>query len=175
MDWHDAGWRFYEQTLPDGDDRLSAVPIEWQRELAALAILDQQMNNGAYLQFLANFGRTAYVLSHQALQKIGAYRMVEIIESCQTMIDEHFPTDGRPLRELGQLMINEVIGREGNTVKEAGSVLPEEVIARIYELSYEYMSYPDPVWNLAQSHYGQRIEAWAARFFPTKPWWRFWS
>src|SRR5262249_34114410 len=44
MEWYEAGWHYYEQTRPDGD-RLLSIPTEWQRELAALAILDEQINN----------------------------------------------------------------------------------------------------------------------------------
>lgn len=159
MEWYDAGWRLYEQSRAEGD-RLSSLPTDWQRELAALAILDEQMNNGAYLQFLANFGRTAYVYSRQALHRIGAHRMVEIVDTCQTLIDEHFPTEGMSQNERGKLLVNQVLDREGRTIKEAGSVLPEAVVARVYELSYEYMSYPDKVWDLAQRHFGSLIESY---------------
>jgi hypothetical protein len=174
MEWYEAGWHYYEQAQAD-DDRLLSLPTEWQRELAALAILDEQMNNGAYLQFLANFGRTAYVYSRQALNKTGAHRMVEIVDTCQGLVDEHFITEGRPQHERGQLLVNQVLDREGHTIKEAGSVLPEAVVARVYELSYEYMSYPDKVSELAQSHYGPLIRELAARPSGKKPWWRFWA
>jgi len=174
MDWYSAGWHYYEQTRPN-DDRLSSLPAEWQRELVALTLLDQQMNNGAYLQFLANCGRTAYVYSRQALHKIGARRMVEIVDTCQGLVDEHFPTEGRPQHERGRLLLNQVLDREGHTIKEAGSVLPEAVVARVYELSYEYMSYPDKVSELAQSHYGPLIGELAAKAAGKKPWWRFWA
>ena len=40
---------------------------------------------------------------------------------------------------------------------------------------YEYMSYPDNVWELGQSHYGPWIGELAAETFGKKPWWRFWA
>jgi hypothetical protein len=157
MDWYSAGWHYYKESRGD-DDRLSSLPAEWQRELVALTLLDQQKNNGAYLQFLANCGRTAYVYSRQALKNIGAHRMVEIVDACQALVDEHFSTDGRPQHEWGQLLLNQAIDREGRTIKEAGSVLPDAVVARVFELSYEYMGYPDDVSELAERHYAPLIE-----------------
>jgi len=84
--------------------------------------------------------------------------MVEIVDTCQTLVDEHFPTEGRPRHERDQLMVNQILDREGNTIKEAGSVLPDEVVDRVYDLSYEYMSYPDNLSDLAQRHFGPLIK-----------------
>jgi len=56
------------------------------------------------------------------------------------------------------LIPNEIIGNDGRLIKEAGSVLPEWVLARVSELSYEFMAYPDDVGDLAQAHYGPIIE-----------------
>jgi hypothetical protein len=84
--------------------------------------------------------------------------MAEIIDSCQALVDEHFPSEGLSQDELEQLLPNEVIGRDGQTVKESGSVLPESVLERVSELSYEFMAYPDDVGDLAQGHYGPLIE-----------------
>lgn len=56
-------------------------------------------------------------------------------------------------------MPNRIIGRDGRTIKEPGSILPEAVLARVRELSYEFMGYPDDVADLAQRHFGPLIEA----------------
>lgn len=157
MDWDDAANVYYERTFPH-DGRLSSLPVEWQRELVALMLVNREVNNGAYLQFLANHGREAYEYASRALKAIGARRMAEIVDHCQALVDEHYPCEDRSSEELSILLPNPIIGRDGRTVKEAGSVLPESVLERIRELSYEFMSYPDAVGDLAQIHYGSLIE-----------------
>ncbi len=92
------------------------------------------------------------------LRVIGARRMAEIIDRCQALVDEHFPSEGRSSDELGQLLPNKIIGCDGRTVKEAGSLLPGPIVTRVSELSYEFMAYPDDVGDLAQTHYGPIIE-----------------
>jgi hypothetical protein len=156
VDWYEAAREYYLST-PD-DASVSSLPAEWQRELVALMLVNREVNNGGYLQFLGNRGREAYEYASQALRVIGARRMAEIIDSCQALVDEHFPSEGRSSDELRQLLPNEVIGTDGRTIKEAGSVLPESVLSRVSELSYEFMAYPDDVGDLAQAHYGPIIE-----------------
>jgi hypothetical protein len=156
MDWYDAACGYYARTASD-DYRLSSLPAERQRELVALMLLEREVNNGGYLQFLANHGREVYEHASRALKGIGARRMADIIDRCQALVEEHYPTAGRSPDELGGLLPNVVIGRDGETVKEAGSVLPGSVVGRVSELSYEYMEYPDPVGELAESHYGPLI------------------
>src|SRR4051812_4448469 len=143
--------------MPDGAG-VSSLPAEWQRELVALMLVNREVNNGAYLQFLANHGREAYEYASRALKAIGAQRMAAIIDRCQALVDEHFPSEERSSEELRQLLPNAIIGREGRTLKGVGSVLPESVLARVSELSYEFMGYPDDVGDLAQRHYGALIE-----------------
>jgi hypothetical protein len=116
------------------------------------------MNNGGYLQFLANHGRETYEYASRALRAIGARWIAKIIERCQALVDECFPSEGRSSEELAQLLPNKIIVRDGQTIKGAGSELPETVLDRIYELSYEFMDYPDDVSELAQRHYGPLIE-----------------
>lgn len=157
MNWYDAAIEYDKRTEMHGG-RLSLLPADWQRELAALMLVDREVNNGAYLQFLANQGRETYVYASRALKKIGAHKMADIIDRCQSLVDEHFPCEGKSSEELTQLLPNSVIGRDGRTVKEAGSVLPASVIMRISELSYEFMRYPDDVGELAESHYRSLIE-----------------
>jgi len=157
VDWYDAASVYYERTWPH-DGQLSVLSAEWQRELVALMLVNQEVNNGGYLQFFVNHGREVYEYASRALRVIGARRMAEIINCCQALVDEYFPSEGRSSDELRQLLPNEIIGRDGRTVKGAGSVLPDSVLERVYELSYEFMGYPEDVGDLAQAHYGPLIE-----------------
>ncbi len=158
MDWYDVTVRPHERTLAH-HARLSALPTEWEREVAALWRLEADVNNGAYLQFLSNWGRESYVYASQALKKIGAQKMAEIIDRCQSLVDEHFNSEGASPEQMQKLMPNKVIGRDGKVVKEAGSILPESVIARIYDLSYQFMDYPEDIAQLGLSYYGPFIAA----------------
>jgi hypothetical protein len=157
VDWYEAASMYYERTWPH-DGRLSSLPADWQRELVALMVVNREVNNGAYLQFFTNHGREAYEYASRALKAIGARRMAEIIDTCQALIDEHSPNAGQSSGERAQLMPNPIIARDGHTVKEPGSVLPKPILARVYELSYEFMDYPDDVGDLAQAHFGPLIE-----------------
>lgn len=157
MDWYKVAEAYHERTFAH-NGRLSSLPTDWQRELVALMLVEREVNNGVYLQFLANRGRETYVYASRALKTIGAHQMADIIDRCQALVDEHFPCEGKSSNELTQLLPNPVIGRDGRMVKEAGSVLPDSVIMRISELSREFMGYPDDVGELAESHYRSLIE-----------------
>jgi hypothetical protein len=157
VDWYDAAVEYDKRTFPH-DGRLSSLPAEWQRELVALMLVNREVNNGGYLQFLANQGRETCEYASRALRAIGACRMAEIIDHCQALVDEHYPSKGRSSEELSRLLPSEIIGLDGRKIKEAGSVLPAMVLARVLDLSYDFMGYPDPVGDLAQSHYGALIE-----------------
>src|SRR5262249_33646480 len=117
------------------------------------------INNGGYLQFLVNYGQAGYEYASRALKAIGARRTAEMIDHGQALIDEHFDSEGRTHDERVQMFPNQCIGRDGRIIKEAGSILPDSVLARLSELSYEYMGYPEELWELAQSHYGPLIES----------------
>jgi hypothetical protein len=157
MDWYDATDRYHERTFSH-ECRLSSLPEEWQRELAALWRLEADVNNGAYLQFLSNWGRESYIYASQALKKIGARKMAEIIDRCQALVDEHFNSEGASRDQMWELMPNPVIGRDGEVIKEAGSVLPGSVVERLNELSYECMSYPENIAALGLKHYRPLLE-----------------
>ena len=158
MDWYEAAGVYHERTWPL-DGRLSVVPAEWQRELVALMLVNREVNNGGYVQFFANRGRETYEYASRALKTIGARRMAEIVDACQALIDEHSPNTGQSSDERAQLLPNRGIGRDGQTVKDEGSVLPGSVLARVSELSYEFMDYPEDVGDLAQAHYRPLIES----------------
>jgi Domain of unknown function (DUF4375) len=157
VDWCDATGRYHRRTFAH-DGRLSSLPEEWQRELAALWRLEADVNNGAYLQFLANWGRESYDYASQALKKIGARKMAEIIDRCQALVDEHFDSEAASREQLQDVMPNAVIGQDGELIKDGGSILPEQVIGRINELSYEFMDYPEDLGQLGLNHYRPYIE-----------------
>src|SRR5947207_1202680 len=142
MDWYNVTGKYHERTFPH-DCRLSSLPADWQRELAALWRLEADVNNGAYLQFVVNWGRESYVYASEAIKKIGALKMSDRVDRCQALVDEHFITEGKSFAESAQLLTNRLIDTKGDTIKGAGSVLPKAVTGRIAELSYEFMAYPD--------------------------------
>ena len=120
--------------------------------------LEADVNNGGYLQFFSNWGRESNVYASQAMKMIGARNMAEIIDRCQALVDEHFDSEGKSPEEQKQLSPNAVIDCDGQLIKDAGSVLPEPIVARIYELSYEFMNYPDDIARLGLSYYRSNIE-----------------
>lgn len=120
------------------------------------------INNGAYLQFFCHWGRETYDYASQALKKIGAHEMAELIDRCQAIVDEHFISESSSHEHMLRLMPNPVIGCDGELVKEAGSILPDSVVERIYELSYEFMDYPDDLATLGLKYYSPYIEGDAA-------------
>ena len=149
---------YHNSTFID-DNNLSSLPHVWQRELAALWRLETDVNNGAYLQFLTNWGRESYVYASQALKKIGARRMAEIIDQCQALVDEHFDLEKRSQSEQIQLLPNQIMALDGRVKKHAGSVLPDDVLNRIYELSHEFMKYPEDLPRLGIAYYGPLVKA----------------
>ncbi len=156
--WPEAASEYWEKTWPH-EGRLSSLPEEWQRELVALYRLGNDVNNGGYLQFLANNGRDYYVYASQLLKKISAVKTAAVIDSCQALIDEHCPTETASSGDLNALIPNQIIDREGNTIKDVGSVLPDSVLVRISELSYEFMGFPEDYGNLAEDYFRPYLEA----------------
>jgi hypothetical protein len=155
MDWYDLSGRYHERTFKH-ECKLSSLPEEWHRELAALWRLEADVNNGAYLQFFSNWGRDSYTYASQGLKKIGALKMAEIIDNCQALVDEHTSKE-MSRDEVQRLMPNRVIDKQGNTIKEQGSDLPESVLSRIYELSYKFMEYPEDISALGVAYYSQFV------------------
>jgi Domain of unknown function (DUF4375) len=152
VDWYDAAAEYWLRV-----GSLSSLPADWKRELVALMLVNREVANGAYLQFLGNHGREMYVYATRALRNIGAKRMADIIDRCQALVDEHFPTEGKSPDELPPLMSGTVIGLDG-VAREEESVLPEAVVERVTALSYEFMEYPEDVADLAESYYRPLIE-----------------
>lgn len=152
MDWYDVTLQFNQKTYPHEGSLLS-LPAEWQRELAALWRLEADVNNGAYLQFLSNQGRESYVYASQALKKIKANKMAKIIDECQSLVDSHFNSEGASQEELRALMPNASWGTADSPPKEPGSTLPDSVVERLYDLSYQFMDYPDDLPILGAKYY----------------------
>jgi hypothetical protein len=109
VDWYNVTGKYHELTFAHGC-RLSSLPADWQRELAAIWRLEADVNNGA----------------SEAQERL--------------MPNRH------------------VIDRHGKLIKKPGSVLPHDIVERIYELSYEFMKYPDDLARLGLSYYRSYIE-----------------
>jgi hypothetical protein len=92
------------------------------------------------------------------LKKIGAHKMADIVDRCQALVDEHFVPEGKPSNAAQDLLPTPVIGHDGKSIKDAGSTLPESILQRIYDLSYEFMDYPDNVEQLGLSYYRGHVE-----------------
>lgn len=152
MDWYDLTEKYHEKTFTH-DGRLSALPEDWQRELAAIWRLEADVNNGAYLQFFANWGFESYVYASQGLKKIGALKTAKIIDQCQALIDKFITSNGGSHEQMQNILSNSLIGRAGQILKEEGSILPSSVAERINELSDEFMNYPDDIATLGLNYY----------------------
>jgi len=152
MNWSEATGKYHAQTLPH-NCQLTSLPETWQRELAALWRLETAVNNGAYLQFVVNWGKETYVDASRALRKIGAHQMADLVDRCQALVDEHFDTEGATDEQRMLLIPNPVIGRDGKRTPRGVSPLPDAVIERIHELSYEFMGYPDDLATLGLNFY----------------------
>jgi uncharacterized protein DUF4375 len=157
MDWFDAAAIYHRRTW-DCPEGLMALPSEWQREIVALRLLSNQINNGGYLQFLVNWGHETYALASRALHKIGAAKTAKVIDTCQALVDEHFTSEGQTQGDRRKLLANEILSLQGNVLKEPGSVLPESVLDRLCQLSHEFINFPDDYGLLAQKHYHYLIE-----------------
>jgi hypothetical protein len=158
LEWYAAADEL-ERRTEARDGQLGSLSAGWQRELVALERVHRDMLNGGYLQFLVNGGRESYVYASQALKKIGAHRMADIVDQCQALVDENFPSQGKSPDELQPLLPNMVVDVQGNVIKGPGSVLAEAVCERISELSYEFMDFPEDFHALAQRYYGPLIES----------------
>lgn len=152
MDWYDVTGKYHEMTVAaDGD--LESLPEEWQRELAALWRLEADVNNGGYLQFLANWGTDTHHYALVALQKIGAATMAGIILDCHIALSSAVNVDELQPEQFDALMPNPMIGPDGQILKEAGSTLPDSVLETLYDLSYSFMDYPDNLPKLGLTYY----------------------
>jgi hypothetical protein len=154
MDWFDLTVKFHKLTF-DHDDRLSALPEEWQRELAALWRLEADVNNGGYLQFFVNWGRESYEYASRALRKVRAKRLAKIVDRCQSLVDKQLRNNVEALNDPQRMLPNKLIATDGTVLKEEGSCLPQSVLNRLYKLSYQFMDYPDDLASLGLAHYGR--------------------
>jgi hypothetical protein len=155
MNWNDLTGKYHKQTFPH-ECRLSSLPEEWQRELAAIWRLEADVNNGGYLQFLVNWGRETYVYASQALKKFGARKMAKIIGRCQALVDEHFDFVIASQEQMQNLLPNVEIGGDGELTPDPS--FPDSIINHINELSYDFMDYLDDLALLGSKYYGPFLQ-----------------
>ncbi len=123
MEWYEYAYGIEEAS----DYQLESLTEVWQRELVALERATSNIFNGGYLQFLANGRRESYVYASQALKRIGAPKTAKILDRCQALVDEHFPTEGKSQEELMVLRINEIHGPKGKILKARAATNPAHV------------------------------------------------
>jgi hypothetical protein len=153
MEWEKVTAEYHAKTLPHRFD-LQSLSQEWERELAALWRLETDVNNGGYLQFFSAWGKQSYLYASQALIKIEARRMAEIIDRCQMIVDEHFrASSGSSNEDRRALLPNQILAADGTELKKSGSVLPNAVVDELLDLSYEFMGYPEDIAELGKQHY----------------------
>lgn len=157
MDWYAITEKYHEQTFVH-DCRLDSLPNEWQRELAAIWRLEADVNNGAYLQFIINWGAECHHYAVQALRNIRAKKMCKIINKCHRILTKHANIDEMTQDQLNTLLPNSVIHMDGTiTENKAGSPIPKSARNRIYKLSYKFMKYPDDIEALGLKHYAKYL------------------
>jgi len=157
MDWYDATQKYHVQTFPH-DCQLSSLPEPWQRELAAIWRLEADVNNGAYLQFLSNWGRESFVYASQGLKKMGAHKMAGIVDDCQALVDDQLNLREGSSWKIRNLMPNAMTIIGHLVFRRSGPYLPNSAVKKIYDLSYEFMDYPDDLAELGLKHYGPYLE-----------------
>ncbi|WP_313621269.1 DUF4375 domain-containing protein [Achromobacter sp.] len=136
---HDLLWdQRYEQamaTLQSAGWKLDALS-ETDRELVALWRMEADINNGGFMQFLCNWGDETCQLALQALRKIGAVHMLDVLSRMRGLIDRF---EASP--EVVQL--NDIYG-----------AMTEEEQERMEELDHAFWEYPDPLARLGLRWYG---------------------
>jgi hypothetical protein len=152
MDWYDLTDKYHGLAI-DSDADLECLPEEWQRELAALWRLEADVNNGGYLQFLQNWGVRSHEYALAALKKIDANRMENLVSECYSILKNEVDPEQLDQDQLLGLLPNEQVGSEG--VVKPEPVLSQTAMSRIYELSYEFMDYPDDLPTLGSAYYQQ--------------------
>ena len=157
MDWYDVTDKYHELTIAE-DGRLESLPEVWQRELAAVSRLEADVNNGGYLQFITNWGEESYRYGLAALQNMGANKMARIISDCQSTLAAAVNIDKMSPAERHSLMPNQGFDLDGNEIKEAGSILQDSTLQKVYDLSYEFMDYPDDLPELGLKYYTPFIQ-----------------
>jgi hypothetical protein len=118
-----AGWKL---------DRLSPT----DQELVALWRMEADINNGGFMQFLCNWGDETCQLALQALRKIGAVHMLDVLSRMRALIDRF---EASP--EVVQL--NDVYGAMTEAEQE-----------EMETLDHAFWDYPDPLSRLGLRWYG---------------------
>ena len=136
---HDLLWdQRYEQAmaaLPAADwklDRLSGT----DQELVALWRMEADINNGGFMQFLCNWGDETCQLALQALSKIGAVHMLDVLSRMRGLIDRFAAAP-----EVIQL--DDIYG-----------AMTDAEQAQLEALDHAFWEYPDPLARLGLRWYG---------------------
>lgn len=110
---------------------------EKNQELAALWRLEADMNNGGFVQFFCNWGIDCYKISTTALKKIGADKMLEIIESEFKIIDAVYSRSKDNLREYWDI----------------AKYITDTEIEELDRLDSKFWKYPDNISQLGYEYY----------------------
>lgn len=113
-------------------DRLSAT----DQELVALWRMEADINNGGFMQFLCNWGDQTCQLALQALRKIGAVHMLDVLSRMRALIDRF---EASP--EVVQL--NDIYGAMTQAEQD-----------EMEALDHAFWDYPDPLSRLGLRWYG---------------------
>lgn len=105
------------------------------RTIGALMKLELDMYNGGFIQFFCNWGYSAYLISRDGLEQIGAVQARDIITAAFTVIDR-YESDER-IKELWDIP----------------SVLSEEDSNALDELDKRYWENTDNVMEKMLSHF----------------------
>ena len=155
--WYDTTDRYAEMT-DAANGGLMSLPQEWQRELAAISLLEGNVNNGGYLQFIENGGSQYYDYAVAALRKMGANKMAQIIEACHLLVLKHTDAGLQDSERFRNLIPNEIVRDDGSIFTPPPSPIPDQVMSRIYDLSYEFMEYPDDIATLGAAYYAPFVK-----------------
>lgn len=119
---------------------------------------EADINNGSYLQFIGNWNVLSYVYAVQGLHAIGANQMASILEACQALIAENTDPSLPDAERYQGLMPNRIIQPDGSITQPPPSPLSEEVLQRIYDLSDQFIDYPDELSKLGVAYYGPLVQ-----------------
>ncbi|SIT09361.1 DUF4375 domain-containing protein [Achromobacter sp. MFA1 R4] len=120
---HAADWKL---------DRLSGT----DQELVALWRMEADINNGGFMQFLCNWGDETCQLALQALSKIGAVHMLDVLSRMRGLIDRFAAAP-----EVIQL--DDIYG-----------AMTDAEQAQLEALDHAFWEYPDPLARLGLRWYG---------------------
>jgi len=111
--------------------------LEYEQELAALWKLEADMNNGGFVQFFCNWGIECYEISLKGLQKIGASKMLSIIESEFEIVDSVYQRSKSQIEEYWDI----------------AKYITDDERKKLDRLDEEFWKYPDNISALGYKYY----------------------